>query len=188
MQDRKAILREAADKGNVSRIREIIEHDPQFIDASVDKFNSVPMHMAAIHGCVDLIDFLMLHGCRTIDSADVQRQTPVHATVYFNHPAALEALVRWGCTTLEAKTRDGLKPMHMAVEGGYVDLVMNLHYLGVPFPWKHWKTWDHSYDEEKAESVRYRVYFQESLLSRVLRHHTRTVALNIQGGKKLFRK
>ena len=188
MQDRRAILQEAATKGNASRVWEIVEQDHQFIDASIDKFNSVPMHVAAMRGCVDLIDFLMLNGCRTIDFADVQGQTPVHATAYFNHPAALETLVRWGCTTLEAKTRDGLTPMVMAVEGGYINFIMTLHYLGVPLPWKYWRNWDHRYDEEKAASVRYRVYFQESLLSRVLRQYTRTVALNIQGGKKLFRK
>lgn len=76
----------------------------------------------------------------------------------------IEMLVRFGSCMLETHDPRGCTPMSEATALKRLSTIMTLHYLGVPFCTRKRIA---IYDEQEAADIRYRVYFQDSLMKRV---------------------
>jgi ankyrin repeat protein len=103
-----AEIHDAARKGDLARVRELIAGEPAQVN-SRDRNGSAPLHHAAMSGHLDIVRMLLEQNAE-IDLADKQGSTPLHAACMRFQPAVARLLVdrgakvnvrdQWGHTAL----------------------------------------------------------------------------------------
>ncbi len=89
-----AEIHDAAKRGDLARVRELIESDPAQVN-SRDGNGSVPLHQAAIGGHLEIVSMLLDRKAE-IDLADNQGSTPLHAACMRFQPAVARLLIERG--------------------------------------------------------------------------------------------
>ncbi|XP_048251523.1 serine/threonine-protein phosphatase 6 regulatory ankyrin repeat subunit C-like [Haliotis rufescens] len=86
------------------------------------KFNDNILHKACEGGNVDIVEYIVSHNIVDINSTGYARRTPVMRAVLKRHKAVFDLLASEGCD-LTVKDEDGDNILHMACEGGNVQIV-----------------------------------------------------------------
>jgi ankyrin repeat protein len=114
-----AAVFEAAYKGDVAIVEEMLEANPALLEArALD--GRRPLHFAVSGGLTEVVKLLLAHGAR-VDSTDMFGITPLHvaavkgqvevAEVLLKHGAPVNARHRYGKTPLGAAIYMNCKPM-----------------------------------------------------------------------------
>jgi ankyrin repeat protein len=101
----------ATERGRTARVKEILAADPGIVNLR-NKLNDQPLHLAAHHGRVALVEILLNAGA-AIDSKGDSGRTPLHFAVLSQHPKVLLLLLRHGAN---ANVEDdfGSTPLYLA--------------------------------------------------------------------------
>lgn len=100
-----------------------------YVDINLNSVNSqgqTALHIAAIHGHVESLQFLVSIGSNT-DIADSENWTPLHYAANNGHVEAVEFLLGQSVFAKHAVTKDGKTAFALAVEMGYTLLYDSLH-------------------------------------------------------------
>ncbi|KAI4892557.1 hypothetical protein NFI96_024723 [Prochilodus magdalenae] len=115
-----AILK-AVSTGDLSLLRELLKGtDINKRSSSSDTL----LHIAAQHGQVAVINFLLCHGAK-LDQRDQQGRIALHRAAEAGHTAASVALVKTGAD-IHAKDKASKTPQHLAAENGHENIIRAL--------------------------------------------------------------
>uniref|UniRef100_A0A5F8HBT7 Ankyrin repeat and death domain containing 1A n=1 Tax=Monodelphis domestica TaxID=13616 RepID=A0A5F8HBT7_MONDO len=122
------ILHFAAQKGHVHVLEFIMEDLEDVPLDRIDKLDRTAFHLAAEHGQLDTLDFLIGSGCDH-GIKDKAGNTALHLAAKSGHSAVLQRIIEIGLD-LEEKNAEGFTALHMAAEGGHLDCVQRLIQAG----------------------------------------------------------
>ena len=179
----------AAHAGDVKGLAVILKDNPQLIDVK-DELQETLLYCAAFRGHPEVIKLLVDLGSKSIDEPNDEAIIPLFAASAFGYDSTIEMLLRLGSkainvclrhrsalsiaasngksSTVETLVKFGASLIGEPYVSG-VGAMQTLLYLALPFE-NGASSRDPmpDYDEYKAEEVRYRVYFQRSLIDCVL--------------------
>uniref|UniRef100_G3W6V7 Ankyrin repeat and death domain containing 1A n=1 Tax=Sarcophilus harrisii TaxID=9305 RepID=G3W6V7_SARHA len=122
------ILHCAAQRGHVHVLEFIMEDLEDVPLDRTDKLNRTAFHLAAEHGQLDALDFLIGSGCNH-SIKDKEGNTALHLAAKNGHSSVLQRIIDIGLD-LEEKNAEGLTALHMATEEGHLDCVQLLLQAG----------------------------------------------------------
>ena len=168
----------AAEKGHASTIEILVQMGSQAIDSLNEISELTPMYVAAQEGHVSVIETLVRLGSTSIDTLTKRGWTPMHVAASKGHVSVIETLVRLGSTAIDALNTRGVSPLYMALMDKKWECVDRLKELGADrsiaqlssLTPKYLNLLDKPIDESKSAKARYRVYFNQSCVSRLLFH------------------
>ncbi len=158
----------AAYTGNTSAIETLVQLGSTTID-SLDRFGCSAIYIAAREGCVLMIETLVRLGSKAIDTPTKSGWTPLHIAANSGRTVVVETLIRLGSTAIDARDtayQTPLEAMHLEWKHDSEACAKLLVSLGgdctrisnkVILP-----------SEEETLDARHRVYFSQSLVSRLL--------------------
>jgi len=124
---------------------------------------ALPVHDAALKGDVETIERLVREG------ADIDERnpfdggtTPMHYAAENDHGSAIETLVRLGSKAMGMRDKRGWTPFTVACLGLNLDASRTFVALGL-------KCVGLRVTEDEAHFVRWRVYFRESFVEKLIR-------------------
>jgi ankyrin repeat protein len=117
-------LCEAATRGQIERVRRLLETDPGLVHAKNPFRKQTPLHLAAANGRLKVAELLLAKGAR-VDTLDSQQMQPLHSAAYGGHPELIELLLQQGAN-IEAVDISGSTPLFHAASGGNVKAVQTL--------------------------------------------------------------
>lgn len=86
----------AASEGDVEHLEAALLLSPNVNALEADRLQGrAALHMAAQHGSVPALQFLLAHGAK-VDLRNSEGETPLHEAAYFAHPEAIGALLDAG--------------------------------------------------------------------------------------------
>lgn len=161
--------------GNVEKLVDLLEKSPHLIDAP-DICRTSPMYFAASRGHILIIKTLVQKGSTAIDTPNSSGWTPLHAMAMGGHDSAIELIVELGSEALDALDQYNRTPISIAMIYANWTCVATLKMLGAnPAIGATYaltrEQHDYLYapmDENEIGKTRYRVYFQRSLVDRLL--------------------
>jgi ankyrin repeat protein len=120
--DLRAELSEAAQAGDASRLRELLEHNRDFADLP-DDAGYTPLHYAAYFGHTDVARYLIAIGADVSSiSMDPLRNQPLHAAATSGHPEISRVLLDAGAD-VNAEQSGQWTALHGAAQKGHVEVV-----------------------------------------------------------------
>jgi len=142
---------------------DVVEIEWLFIQgADIDVLNDdgwTPMHTAAKRGHVSVIEALVRLGSTAIDTPNRWGSTPIFIAALYGRASVIEALVRLGSTAFDTHNRYGWVPLDVSGKAGKSEAMKTLRALGAGLPLE---------DEDEAHEIRWRVYFRDSLVEKLL--------------------
>ena len=165
----------AAQNGHVVVIEKLVELGSK----AIDTFNSypwTPIHAAADTGQTQVIETLVRLGSCAIDTPDNHGWTPLHIAAKNGHMSMVETLVRLGSRAIDTPDMYGCTPLSSTICYNRKGCIKTLKMLGakcstIPFTYlsaKKMRLLNEQVNEDESAKVRERVYFQRSLLERLL--------------------
>lgn len=164
----------AARKGRVSAIEMLVRFGSTAIDVP-DCEGWTPMITAAHKGHLSVIETLVHLGSTAIDTPDDYGWTPLSTAVRTYQIPIVEALIRLGSAAIDIPDRRGRTPLYIALSHEYFECAQILKMLGANTNIQTEGLSDERLeellapiDEDETAKVRYRVYFSESLVHKLL--------------------
>ncbi|XP_072552149.1 CARD- and ANK-domain containing inflammasome adapter protein [Salminus brasiliensis] len=115
------VILTAVSTGDISLLQELLKGTVTNDRSS--SFDTL-LHIAAAHGQVAIINFLLRKGAK-LDLRDHQGRTALHRAAEAGHTAAAVALVRAGAD-IHAKDQASKTPQHLAAQNGHENIVKSL--------------------------------------------------------------
>jgi ankyrin repeat protein/L-ascorbate metabolism protein UlaG (beta-lactamase superfamily) len=111
-------IHEAVVAGDVDRVRELLRTDPALAMApdENDRFNSLPLHLAAIQGNIGIATLLLKAGV-PVDCGDSDESTPLHNAALHRHLEMMKFLIDSGAD-INRRDRNGAYSLSFAASGG----------------------------------------------------------------------
>jgi ankyrin repeat protein len=148
----------AAESGHVPMIEMLFRRGASL--DSTDIFGRTPINAAALYGHAPVIEVLVRLGSQAIDAPTFTGCTPLHTAAMEGNCSVIETLIRLGSKALDVLDRYGRSPLDRAVHWEKSEAVKALRALGAGDPLE---------DEDEAHEIRWRVYFRESFVQKLLR-------------------
>jgi ankyrin repeat protein/L-ascorbate metabolism protein UlaG (beta-lactamase superfamily) len=111
---------EAAEKGDMNRIRTILQQYPDLINAK-DKEGETALHKAAAAGHIAIVEYLLAQGA-DVDARNNDNQNPLLHAAYYGKAPVVKLLLDKGAD-FKQPDRYGRTILHYPVRGGYKDVV-----------------------------------------------------------------
>lgn len=161
---------------------------------SLNHRGETPLHIAALNGYDSTIELLLEHGGNSsIDSRSNEGNTPLHHAALHGFDSTVELLLRKSSHSLDCSNNDGRTPLYFAGLRGHKSIVRILRAAGATIPifdhsefdnfdpdlpqlqqlqlpqlWQITAMLQEVIPEEEILEIRSRIYFNESLFSRLL--------------------
>jgi len=123
-------IHDAARRGDVARVRELIDADASAINKQ-DEYGDTPLSIAAAYGRWNTFEFLLREGAE-VNTISKTQGTALHCVCYHDRPDMLRLLFSFGCQP-SMKVRDiygEYSPLLRAVQRGGANTVSALFELG----------------------------------------------------------
>ena len=126
-----SLLYEAAHEGNVTTLRELLQHDRLILDRVIvinnNGFSETPLHVAAMLGYADFVKEITNHKPELAKELDTRNSTPLHLAAAKGHLDTVKVLI--SAVDLEIlcfADREGRNPLHLAAMRGRLDVLREL--------------------------------------------------------------
>jgi ankyrin repeat protein/L-ascorbate metabolism protein UlaG (beta-lactamase superfamily) len=110
----------AAAEGNLPRVQELVEKDPELVKAK-DEEESTPLHGAAAAGHIDIVEYLLSKGA-VVDARNNANQNPLLYAAYNGKATIVNLLLDKGAD-FKQPDRYGRTVLHYPVREGHKDVV-----------------------------------------------------------------
>ncbi len=158
----------AAHNGHMSVIEALVRLGSTAID-SPDKFKRTPMHMAAQEGHVSVINTLVRLGSTAIDTPNNNNWTPTYTAAWHGHVLVIETLLRLEFHNISTVHSPIVLPpievLRSKVREKCARILAALDYKTIVF---NPPTTIESMSEDEILEIRYRICFDNSLVSKLL--------------------
>lgn len=114
---------EAAKAGNLKRVQQGVAVSKATVRIQDDR-GSTLLHIAAYHGRLEVVQYLVANGAQLNKQAD-NHWTPLHGAACYGHFEVVRYLVSNGAQK-EVQDDDGLTPLHLAALRGRLEIVKYL--------------------------------------------------------------
>lgn len=165
----------AASDGCLELVKFFVRIDRELLDVQTRDLET-PLFIAASRGREDVVEFLVRMGSNSMDAPDIRGRTPVTVAAEYGKPWMIITLVRLGSKALDFPDKRIINIANTAIFGQQAECARILRSLlgnpsgmglrelidGHPF----WVS--ECAKEEYTHEVRYRVYFGESLVGRLI--------------------
>jgi ankyrin repeat protein len=108
---REKSIHRAAYKGDLKKVKKIIERDPNQINIK-DALGTTPLYLASMQGHTEVVEFLIVHGAN-IELGNDLGERPLAKAAKFGHYETLKTLLEHGAT-VNCKDKYGQTPLHEA--------------------------------------------------------------------------
>ncbi|EPS37174.1 hypothetical protein H072_9221 [Dactylellina haptotyla CBS 200.50] len=112
-------LHEAANTGRFSIIGKLLS--AQVDVGQSDAYGRLPLHYAAMHGHVDILEALLAAGPKTLDSMDLDNFTPLIHALHHHQLSSVEVLIKYKARINPASDKDYI-PLNLACQHGLVEI------------------------------------------------------------------
>ncbi|PSS19334.1 Ankyrin repeat-containing protein [Actinidia chinensis var. chinensis] len=121
-------LCEAAIRGSVTSLGEILEEDSLILDRVVvgSFLNPSPLHVAVSRGHTHFVKELLLSNSELAEVLDSQQQSALHLAAAKGYLEIARELTKVSPDMCLARDRDGLNPVHVAAIKGHVEVLEEL--------------------------------------------------------------
>lgn len=172
------------------------------------KGNMSLIHLASMNGHTTIIEYLIKLKCKALDTLEkYSGATPLLYAALYGHARVIETLYLLGSTSLNTPTLLGLTPLKAAFLHSHTKCIEILLQLGCAiddhievstriYSYETRKVLTHLgfkliiepvvYDEEYAFKLRFRIYFKESLTTKLLRQNTHLTNRQFKRSSKRF--
>jgi ankyrin repeat protein len=120
-------VHDAARKGDLSRLRVLLEQDPGLVNARCNN-GSTPLHYAAMNGQAEAVELLHKLGAE-VNATNNNGETPLHLVAMWGKPEAAELLHKLGAE-VNARNNYGETPLHLVAAWGKTEAAKLLGELG----------------------------------------------------------
>ncbi|XP_062614958.1 uncharacterized protein LOC134276712 isoform X2 [Saccostrea cucullata] len=117
---RGATIHEAAERGNLKRIQELLNYFPEMKDHTNEQ-GLTPLHLAAKFGRVEILKWLAINEVN-MNRETPQGYSPIHLAAMNGHVNCLMILHAMGAV-ITCRTLDKQTPLHLAAMNGHVECV-----------------------------------------------------------------
>jgi len=124
-------IHEAAQKGDVEKVRELLRQNPALVDAR-DEFERTPLHWAVRGVHFEVVQLLADKGA-DVNAKDNAWITPLHSVAARGHEQAADLLIAKGAELVDKDASDNT-PLSYAVSGGYNKVAKLLMRHGIKIP------------------------------------------------------
>ena len=125
-------IHKAIEAGELSRVKALVGADADVINQPDDsRDRSLPLHIAAIAGELEIIDYLIANGA-TVDAYDRDESTPLMVACLRRQAEAAELLLRHGAV-MEHTDLNGATPVSFAMSSGNMEVIQLLLKTGIDF-------------------------------------------------------
>ncbi|KAF3905871.1 Ankyrin-1 [Arthrobotrys entomopaga] len=112
-------LHEAANAGRLPIIKMLLSASVDV--GQPDAYGRLPLHYAAMHGHVDILEALLAANSRTIDRMDLDNFTPLIHALHHHQLSSVEALIKHKARINPASDKDYI-PLNLACQHGLVEI------------------------------------------------------------------
>ena len=112
---------DAVEEENLERVRQILEADPNLVDAADPYHGRTPLICAAISGPEELVEYLLAEGAN-LEATTLSGLTPLMAAVVNKRQSLTEKLIEKGAN-LHAIEGSGASVLQLAADGGDAGIV-----------------------------------------------------------------
>ncbi|GMP94883.1 hypothetical protein CsSME_00044154 [Camellia sinensis var. sinensis] len=117
-------LHEAAMKGNVTLLHQILKDDPLVLDrVNFGGFGWSPLHVAALRGHAEFVREVLGRNPDLADILDSSQRSPLHLASVKGHVEVVKVLISVDPDMCLTRDKDGKNPLHLAVMKGKVDVL-----------------------------------------------------------------
>ena len=117
---RAAPIHDAAQAGDVARVRALLVADPTLVDAKTD-YGFTPLILAAQNGHLEVVKYL-LEKSAAVDAKSNDGVTPLIVAAQNGYLEVVKHLLDKGAT-VDAKSNDGFTPLLFAAQNGHLEVV-----------------------------------------------------------------
>jgi cytohesin len=104
-------IHKAAHKGNLEKVKRIIERDPTQIDVQ-DNLGKTPLYYASSEGHTEIVEYLLAHNADS-ELGNIANDRPLAKAAQFGHYDTVRVLLEHGAT-VNCKNESGRTPLHEA--------------------------------------------------------------------------
>ena len=104
-------IHRAAHKGDLKKVKKIIEKDPNQINVQ-DELGMTPLYLASIRGHTETVDYLLAHDAN-IELGNIHCERPLPKAAKFDHYSTVKTLLEHGAT-VNCRDEFGRTPLHEA--------------------------------------------------------------------------
>lgn len=168
----------AARNDDALTIKLLVEAGSTFIDIPSFLHRGTPLFIAACYGNANVIETLVLLGSTALDTPCSEGNTPMSIAAMTGRSVIVELLVRLGSQVIDLRNSHGFTPFEITISCcAYstmnVLIALGANYKDADTQRIHASSYvkaliECGVSENKASEVRYRVYFCQSLVGRLL--------------------
>lgn len=120
-------LLEAALKGSVASLLQLLHEDPLVLDRNIAScVSETPLHVAATLGHLDFVTTLLCHKPELAFELDSTGASPLHLASAKGHLEIVKPLLKADPRMCHVRNQDGLTPLHVAAIKGRVAVLIEL--------------------------------------------------------------
>jgi len=112
---RMEFLMDAAGRGDVDTVQQVLEISAQSIDTATAPFHMSPLHVAAANGQLDLLNVIIGGEVSDLSIRDDLHRTPLHLAAYNDHAEVVKSILADGHVDVNARAMFGITPLHLAI-------------------------------------------------------------------------
>ena len=113
-------IHKAAHKGNLEKVKKIIDRDPAQINIQ-DRLGKTPLYYASSNGYTEIVEYLLAHNADT-ELGNFVNERPLAKAAKFGYYDIVKALLIYGAT-VNCKDKYGQTPLHEGARSGNKDVV-----------------------------------------------------------------
>ncbi|XP_055832499.1 ankyrin repeat-containing protein At5g02620-like [Solanum dulcamara] len=120
-------LYEAAVKGDVRALQELLQQDSLILDRlTLTFFNETPLHIAAMGGHIEFVRLILAQNPHLAAELDSRKSSALHIASAKGHLQIVKMLLLVNPELCLARDRDGGNPLHLAAIKGRVEVIKEL--------------------------------------------------------------
>lgn len=127
VKERMRMIREAAIKGNVNSLDELLHEDPLILDRFIAGcFTETPLHIAAMLGRLALAKAILSRKPELPKELDFEGASPLHLATASGHVELVKELLLVNPEMCLAQNQDAKNPLHIAVIKDRIEVLKEL--------------------------------------------------------------
>ncbi|XP_041352044.1 transient receptor potential cation channel subfamily A member 1 homolog [Gigantopelta aegis] len=139
--DDKTVIFLAAEENKLAVLKKLLSyHQVRRLINFSDKYGNDPLHIAAQHGFLEIVQCLLLHNA-DLDSKNEEEQTPLHLAARYGRTNTVREIVKKDKLSINDEDENSNTPLHLAALFGHDNTVAALLEFGADVAGRNYSQW-----------------------------------------------